>query len=499
MFSVKEAHIDFATIPDRALPIVDGQELKVVSDTWFENNHPGSEQITVNYVECNRQDVDAAVSAARRSFDDGRWASLSPMTRKTILLDLADKIEAAADKIGLMDCVEMGRPISHAVSDARFLSAGILRYHAEGIDKLYGTVAPSCAASHVIQSWVPCGVVAAITPWNFPSVNAMVKIAPALAMGNSCVLKPSETASLSALCIAELALEAGVPEGVLNVLTGSGKSGQMLAEHPDVDMIAFTGSTETGRSLLASAGVGTLKRTLLECGGKSPQIVFADMEEMDIDLLAARLLADIMWNSGQVCVAKSRLIIQQSLHDKLKGRLVRALDDYKLADPLLLETQLGPLGLVSQQEKVNSIIADAVASGAEAVVSSTAFPSRGCYVPPTLLFDVAPESRAVREEIFGPVLTVQAFDTAEDAISMANLTETGLAASVWTKDVVIAHQLGNRIRAGDVTIHGTLQEVEGAGFAGIGEPMKSSGFGTETGIAGLQSYAIRKSVSFSFG
>jgi len=500
MSKSNDNQLNFDSLPKKAVPFINGEARDPKSDSWFEGCNLAGKSSHIRYANCGPDDVNVAVRNADQAFSDGRWSNLSPMMRKSILLEFADQVEAAAETLGLMDSVEMGRPISQAIDDARFLTAGILRYHAESIDKVYGTVAPSCSASHVLQTWAPCGVIAAITPWNFPSVNAMCKIAPALAAGNSCVIKPSEAASLSALKLAEIGLEAGIPDGVLNVVTGEGEVGRLLAEHRDVAMVAFTGSTATGRSIMASASVSGVKRLLLECGGKSPQVVFEDAREFDLDQLAAALVADVMWNSGQVCVAKSRLLVQEKLLGNLRPHLVSAIGAYQPDDPLLADTAFGPIGTAAQYERVNMLIADAVSSGSEAVTAEDlTLPENGLFVPPTVLFDVTADTKAVREEIFGPVMTVQPFDTIEEAIALSNATETGLSASVWTTDLRTAHRMGRDIRAGDVSIRGSLTEVEGSGFAGIGEPMKSSGFGAETGIAGLQSYAIRKSVSFAFG
>jgi acyl-CoA reductase-like NAD-dependent aldehyde dehydrogenase len=486
--------------PKRAVPLINGESREPISDNWFEGSNYADRDSRIRYANCGPEDVNEAVRNADQAFSDGRWANQSPLMRKSILLEFADQVEAAAEILGTLDSIEMGRPITQAINDARFLTAGILRYHAEAIDKVYGTVAPSCSDSHVLQTWSPCGVVAAITPWNFPSVNAMCKIAPALAAGNSCVLKPSETASLSALKLAEIGLQAGLPAGILNVVTGNGDVGRLLAEHPDVAMIAFTGSTATGRSIMASASTSGIKRLLLECGGKSPQIVFEDVQNFDLEQLAAALVAEVMWNAGQVCVAKSRLLVQKKLLDSLKPHLVTAISAYRPEDPLLPDTMFGPLGSAAQFDRVNALVADAVSNGAESVTAAdVSVPKNGNFVLPTLLFDVTADTRAVREEIFGPVMTVQSFETVEEAIAMSNDTDTGLAATVWTTDLRIAHQMGRDIRAGDVSIRGSLAEVEGSGFAGIGEPMKASGFGVETGTAGLQSYAIRKSISFAFG
>ncbi|MBT5220951.1 MAG: aldehyde dehydrogenase family protein, partial [Woeseia sp.] len=338
--------------PKRAVPLINGESREPISDNWFEGSNYADRDSRIRYANCGPEDVNEAVRNADQAFSDGRWANQSPLMRKSILLEFADQVEAAAEILGTLDSIEMGRPITQAINDARFLTAGILRYHAEAIDKVYGTVAPSCSDSHVLQTWSPCGVVAAITPWNFPSVNAMCKIAPALAAGNSCVLKPSETASLSALKLAEIGLQAGLPAGILNVVTGNGDVGRLLAEHPDVAMIAFTGSTATGRSIMASASTSGIKRLLLECGGKSPQIVFEDVQNFDLEQLAAALVAEVMWNAGQVCVAKSRLLVQKKLLDSLKPHLVTAISAYRPEDPLLPDTMFGPLGSAAQFDRV---------------------------------------------------------------------------------------------------------------------------------------------------
>lgn len=392
----------------------------------------------------------------------------------------------------------MGKPVTNALNFDLPMGIANLRYFAEAIDKFYGAVAPSCTNSLAIQKYQPCGVIAAITPWNFPLTNSLIKIAPALAAGNACVLKPSEVAPGSALLLAQLAVKAGIPADIVNVVTGSAGTGRLLAEHPAVDLITFTGSTNTGKALLQSAGATNLKRTLLECGGKSPQIVFADIKELDLQKIASRLTMDALFNQGQLCVAKTRLLIQQELYQPLLELVSQQADSLIPGNPLDPNISFGPLANARQQEVVNDYIALGRMEGARIMTSDTFPKESGCYVAPTLFAEVNPDSRIAREEIFGPVLSVIPFTTADHALSIANASQYGLSASVWTTNLQTGHQFSQRLNCGNVAIIGSAGEVEGAPLANSGEPMKNSGFGVETGITALQSYSLSKSISFSF-
>lgn len=479
-------------------PILAGVGFQPATNKRFQSLNPHNNAPVFEYYACGEKDVDRVATAARKAFDDGRWSRLSPMTRKAFLLKFADLLEHHSEELALLDCLEMGKPVANALAFDLPMGIANLRYFADAIDKFYGAVAPSCADSLAFQRYHPCGVIAAITPWNFPATNVLIKLAPALAAGNVCVLKPSEVAPGSALRLVQLAAEAGIPEGVINVITGQGDTGRLLAEHPKVDLITFTGSTDTGKALLQSAGATNLKRTLLECGGKSPQIVFADAKHLNLQKIATKLTMDAMFNQGQLCVAKTRLLIQQELYQPLLELVVEQAAAIVPGNPLDPTVAFGPLANSRQQQVVNDYIILGQKEGARVLVGDTRLSEEGCYVAPTVFADVNPECRLAQEEIFGPVLSVIPFTTAEQALTIANKSRYGLSASVWTTNLRVGHQFSQRLNCGDIAIYASEGDAEGAPLANSGEPMKDSGYGAETGLAALKSYSIGKSISFSF-
>ena len=479
-------------------PIVGGVGFNPNTNERFQSLNPHNNTPVFEYYACGEKDVVRVADAARKAFDDGRWSRLTPMTRKAMLLKFADLLEQHIEELALLDCLEMGKPVTNALAFDLPMGVANLRYFAEAIDKFYGAVAPSCSDSLTFQRYHPCGVIAAITPWNFPVTNVLIKLAPALAAGNVCVFKPSEVAPGSALRLVQLAAEAGIPEGVLSVITGQGDTGRLLAEHPNIDLITFTGSTNTGKALLQSAGAANLKRTLLECGGKSPQIVFADIKELNLQKIAEKLVMDAMFNQGQLCVAKTRLLIQRELYQPLLGLVVEHASTLVPGNPLDPAVAFGPLANAQQQQVVNDYITLGKKEGARPLVGDTRIPEQGCYVAPTVFADVNPECRLAQEEIFGPVLSVIPFTTPEQALTIANGSRYGLSANVWTTNLGVGHQFSQYLNCGDIAIYGSEEEVEGAPLANSGEPMKDSGFGAETGVAALKSYSLSKSISFSF-
>lgn len=438
-------------------------------------------------------DADCAVASARRAFDDGRWSEASPSSRKRTLNRFAELIAANARELDAIDAEEMGKPIAQLLFNAA-AAADLMRFHAEAIDKVLGDVFTSDKNSFVVQRRVPRGVVAAVVPWNFPTFNAVLKVAPALAAGNCVVLKPSELASRSALRLGELGLEAGLPPGVLNVVLGLGENvGRALALHRDIDLIAFTGSTEVGKLMLQYAGQSNMKPVLAECGGKSPQIVFAD--GVDLDSACESIASALLSNQGQICSVGSRLLVERSIEEKVVEKITSRLRQIVIGDALDERTTFGPLASASQCERVMQYIREAhrddarIVTGGQRVLRETG----GYFVEPTVFSGVAPSARIAQEEIFGPVLSIIPFENEQAAIRIANDTVYGLAAYVWTADLSRGIRMAKAIRS-TVMINAVAPLGEGPGHAFSAEPMRQSGVGPEGGLAGIESYMRRQTV-----
>jgi acyl-CoA reductase-like NAD-dependent aldehyde dehydrogenase len=476
-------------------PFIDGKTVDPHGDETTEVLDPSNGRPLLRIPTGSTEDADRAVTSARRAFESGVWSDAAPSFRKKVLFRLAELITAEADAFDALDASEMGKPVREPLYNAA-MSAGLLRFFAEAVDKVNGDVFPSDAKSLVVQRRVPRGVVAAITPWNFPTANALIKIAPALAAGNTVVHKPSEMSTQSALRIAQLAIEAGLPPGVLNVVPGLGEVvGQALALHMDVDMAAFTGSSEVGKLILQFAGRSNMKRVLLECGGKSPVIVFAD----GVDLAAAsQAVADrLLINQGQVCSVGSRLLVQRDAEDEVLERVTTRLRQVRMGDPRDRETTFGPLASPQQLSRVTRYIDSGGADGAKLVAGGhrALSESGGFFVEPTVFRDVPPSARIAQEEIFGPVLSVMPFADEDEAIRIANNTTYGLTGFVWTRDLSRAMRVAKAIRS-SVRVNAAPAAGEGAGFAASGEPIRQSGFGVEFGLGGMESYLRRQTIAF---
>lgn len=399
------------------------------------------------------QDTDAAIVAARRAFDKGIWSGFPPAARKKILLKWADLIEANALELAVLGVRENGTEIGMALKAEPLSAAATIRYYAEAIDKLFGEVAPTDPAFLGLVHREPAGVVGAIVPWNFPLMIGAWKFGPALAAGCTMVLKPAETASLTLLRVAELALEAGVPAGVFNVVTGEGAVvGARIAESMDVDVLVFTGSGPTGRRLLEAAARSNLKRVYLELGGKSPNIVFADAPDLDE---AAKVSAHgIFRNSGQVCIAGSRLLVERRIHEEFVDKLAAHAASIKVGNPLDMTTQSGAVNSERQLRQNLQFVEEARSKGRRVIGGERVLEeSGGFYMAPAIIADAVKGDRVFQEEVFGPVLAVTPFDTEEEAVALANDVNYGLAAAVWTSNLSRAHRMVRKIRAGLVHVN----------------------------------------------
>lgn len=477
-------------------PLIEGRYRPSQSGETFDDINPSTEAPLCQVAVGSAADVDEAVRVARRRFEDGCWSELMPTQRCEILLKLAELIIRDKVQIALLDSLEMGKPVSAALYDAEQFAPTLLRAWAGFADKLLGQAVPIIGGNLQFTTFVPRGVVGAITPWNFPSVCAIYKIAPALAAGNTVVVKPSELSSASALKIAELALEAGIPEGVVNIVPGLGTTvGAALASHLDVNFLSFTGSTVTGRKIMEMAARSNGKPVMLELGGKSPQVVFEDADHLD--RVADGIVQSFLWNSGQVCSAHTRLVVNERIKDALLEKIIARVSTQKPDDPLDEKTTLGPLASPAQRDRVRNYIEQGLKAGAVAVLKGAIQDKGGCYVAPTIFDRVTPTMSIVREEIFGPVLCVQVFKDEAEAIALANGTDYGLGATVWTRDMGCGKRMAHAIRAGHVSVRTSGEEAPTSPYVVSREPQKASGFGSEQALRGLQSYSTLKSMSFS--
>ncbi len=434
-------------------------------------------------------DVDRAVAAARASFTKGSWRSLLPGQRRQALLAVADLIDANAHELAVIEALDVGKPVLNALFADVAAAADAFRYYAGWCDKLDGGTLglnlPMPHHAYTVRE--PVGVVAQIVPWNFPLMMAAYKIAPALAAGCCVVVKPAELTSLTSLRLAELIQAAGIPPGVVNVVTGDGiGAGAGLAAHGDVDHVSFTGSTAVGREVTRLA-TGNMKKVTLELGGKSPTIILKDA---DVDAAIAGAVNAIFYNSGQVCVAGSRLFVARPLYERVVDGIAAAAAALRMGPGLALDTQLGPLVSAAHRARVHTFIQDAVRDGAT-IHAGGGIPDRpGYFLEPTVMVDTKPAMRLCTEEIFGPVLATAAFDEEEEVMEMANASRYGLAANIWTRDVSRAHRLAAQVQAGLVWVNGFGLSSAHMPFGGY----KESGWGREGGLDGLLEYTRQKSV-----
>jgi len=486
--TARDWHAAARTVQPRSDAFVDGAFVPAAAGERFATVNPATGEVLAKVASCGAEDVDRAVAAARRAFADGRWSRRSPADRKGVLLRLAELVRENADELALLDSIDAGKLVADTSAIDVPGSAAILQWYAEAVDKVYGEIAPTGTGDLALVSREPVGVVGAVVPWNYPLETAVWKLAPALAAGNSVVLKPAEESPLSALRLAELAAEAGLPDGVLNVVPGSGPvAGQALGRHPDVDVLAFTGSTAVGKLFQTYAGESNMKQVWLECGGKSANLVFPDAA--DLDAVADGVIAGIFGNSGQVCSANSRLVVHRSVKEELLARVVERAAELRPGDPLDPATRMSPL--VGEEHAAR--VLDFIELGrreARVVLDGGAVPGAPttAYVAPTIFDDVAPDSRLAREEVFGPVLAVFSFDGEDEAVALANDSVYGLAASVWSDSLSRAHRVAGRLRAGTVSVN-TVDALDvTTPFGGFGQ----SGSGRDLSLHALTNYTALK-------
>ena len=474
---------------------INGKYVESKSGEWLTSQNPSSGKTVAKIASCDEDDVNDAVIAARSSFESGCWSNMPPNERKNILVQFANLIQDNLLEFSVYDCIEAGKAISDNLEGDVPDTVECFKYHAECINKLYDQVAPTGSDKLGLIVREPVGVVGLIVPWNFPLLMAAWKLAPALATGNSCILKPSELTSLSAIRLGQIANEAGIPPGVLNIVPGLGaKAGAAISSHMDINMCGFTGSTVTGRLVLKASSESNLKRVSLELGGKSPQVVFDDIE--DIDKVIGSIMDAAFWNQSENCSCGSRLIVQKSIKAKIMEKLlekIEAKDEWNIGDPIELDTNVGSMISPQHMDKVMGYIKKGKEEGATLVIGGNRVleSSGGDFVELTIFDNVKNDMSIAQNEIFGPVLCVIDFETEEEAIAIANDTKYGLAASLYTSNVHRALRVSKKLRAGNVSVNCFAEGDDTTPFGGY----KQSGFaGHDKSIHAHEQYQELKTI-----
>lgn len=469
--------------------LINGQRVAAADGQTFDCISPVDGRLLTAVARCSQADVHAAVASARAAFEAGKWSRMAPAARKRIMIKFADQILAHADELALTETLDMGKPIQYAKGVDVNSAANCIRWYGEATDKVYDEIAPTPRTALALITREPVGVVGIIVPWNYPMIMAAWKIAPALAAGNSVVLKPSEKSPLTALRLAELALAAGIPPGVFNVVPGYGpEAGSPLALHMDVDCIAFTGSTRVGKQIHVMAGQSNLKRAWTELGGKSPNIVFADCPNLDKAVAAA--VGSIFFNQGESCNAPSRLFVEESIKDAFLEKALALVPNYQPANPLEKSTVMGAIVDKVQMDNVLRYIRLGEAEGAKLLAGGqqALAETGGCYVQPTIFDGVTNQMTIAREEIFGPVLSVLSFTDVADVVQQANASIYGLQAGVWTRDINKAHGVARALRAGTVHVNQYDEDDITVPFGGF----KQSGVGRDKSLHAFDKYTETK-------
>tara|TARA_B110000091_G_scaffold174836_1_gene189068 strand:+ start:1679 stop:3190 length:1512 start_codon:yes stop_codon:yes gene_type:complete len=472
-------------------PFINGKFVKPLSGNTLETINPATEGVLATVAACGSDDVDAAVTAAQRAFDSGKWSRLHPGERKEIILKLAHLIEKNQHELAVLESLESGKPISECQITDLPETISALKWHAEAADKIYDQISPSNESGIGLIVREPIGVVGAVLPWNFPLMMLAWKIGPALATGNSVIVKPAEQTSLTTLRVAELAFEAGIPAGVLNVLTGLGPDvGEPMGRHHGIGSISFTGSTEVGRFFLEFSAQSNLKKITLECGGKNPAVVLADAK--NLDNIAKQITFSALWNMGQNCTANSRLIVHKDVKQSLLEKVLKEFDSWKTGDPLDPSNQLSSIISKSQYDKILSYIDISVKEGADLIYGGNAIKSgNGFFIEPTIFDNVTPNMTIAKEEIFGPVLGIMSVDSDAQAIALANDTCYGLQASLFTSNVANAHRSARALQAGTVSVNCYGEGDISTPFGGY----KTSGFGgRDNGFSAHDQYTETKTI-----
>ena len=487
--SSEQIRSDAKKLKKEGRAFIGGEYVASLSGKTFQCVSPVDGQAVVDIASCDKEDVDRAVQSCRQAFEDRRWCSKSPSQRKSIMLELANLIRKNRQELAVLETLDMGKPIKESFNTDIPLAADCIQWFAEAIDKIYDEIAPTPETSLAMITREPLGVVAAVIPWNFPLLMAAWKLGPALAAGNSVLIKPAEQSSLTAIRLGALCIEAGIPEGVVNIVPGLGENaGKAIGLHPDVDAVTFTGSSQVGKFFLEYSGQSNMKRIYLECGGKSPHIVLGDCH--DLDEAAQGVASGIFYNQGEVCNAGSRLLVEKSIKGEFLERVVELGKKIQPSDPWDMKTEMGAIVDSSQLDRILGYIETGSREGAKIVLGGERVNQEtgGLFVQPTIFDGVSNEMTIAQDEIFGPVLSTIEVESLEQAIEIGNRTQFGLAAAIWTRDVKKAHLAARRLRAGTVWVncfdHGSIT-VPFGGF-------KQSGIGRDKSLHAIDKFCEMK-------